>query len=945
MTQREKLKFVNATVTDDSSNDTTVVTMNSAGHIVKNSSGTSMTQRENLKFVNATVTDDSTNNTTVVTIEGSGHTVQDSSGTDMTQRTNLKFVNASVTDDSSNDATIITLKDIQYSSLPSPSADLVGLIVQYVGSTDANYTRGRFYECTTVTGGSTTYAWVPINTRDASLQNLVDLMDVAIDVQDLVDYDTIVWDSVSSKFVIGSIPEDVQYSSIPTASSDYLSKIIQYTGTTENGYTNGFFYKCVYENSEYSWVECQVQSGGSGTVETLGDVVGATAKKDGTTAILLWTDPEDVGNDIEWAGTKVVRKIGSAPVDDTDGTLVVNSTTKNNYSDDGYEDSNLVEGNVYYYRFFPYDSDGNVTIGSAEIVDMNSTIITIPTQSGSVTYDGTLKIPSFSPQTGYVKSGQTSGTNAGTYAMIASLSNRDYIWSDGTTEDKQISWTIGKYQRLTPAESTIAITNRDSSGKQMTFTDLYGRTIASVTSSNTSAVTATANGGSVTLFPGSTPGVSTITVTSTSSDNADVATCTFEAELSMALIYGFHIDGDESDPDNKVTYLEDAVGMTPAYMDFSEGEFNYGSWGNAFFMPRPCMLKLDGTVDYYLDPDDYTLKADGETPSDIADETYDGCAMMEWGRNGKKIWIKIVPDANDDTSANVYIANYQADSNYHDWSFHNCDGDSVDHFYTGIYPAVLSNSNTLLKSLSLNKVPLTVYGAGLNGLIDKVRALNPSNKVLWDNENYAVRVLITMLTVLILKSTNSNKIGKGIAVATSNFGSNCVVGQSNTRGLFYGTSGNGPVKVFGMEQYFGGIASVILGIIHPKADTNISVKMTYGQEDGSTKDDYYFDANSSSGYIDSGAQFNIGSSGYITKMKFTEHGFFPKVSGGSSSTYYCDGVGGIDTRYNMMCSFGTYLNSGEGQGMFCSQFWQGKRTDYGVASIVYHPLAPVEEEE
>lgn len=42
--------------------------------------------------------------------------------------------------------------------------------------------------------------------------------------------------------------------------------------------------------------------------------------------------------------------------------------------------------------------------------------------------------------------------------------------------------------------------------------------------------------------------------------------------------------------------------------------FSYGDWENAFFMPKPCMLKYDGTVDYYLDPSDYTIKA-GETPS------------------------------------------------------------------------------------------------------------------------------------------------------------------------------------------------------------------------------------------------------------------------------------------------------------------------------------------
>lgn len=95
-------------------------------------------------------------------------------------------------------------------------------------------------------------------------------------------------------------------------------------------------------------------------------------------------------------------------------------------------------------------------------------------------------------------------------------------------------------------------------------------------------------------------------------------------------VYAFHIDGSESDPEDAVTYMEDAVGMTPAYMDYANSKFNYGSWAGAFFMPQPCMVLQSGVVDYYLDPDDYTKKADG-TASDIADTTYEGNAMIEWG--------------------------------------------------------------------------------------------------------------------------------------------------------------------------------------------------------------------------------------------------------------------------------------------------------------------------
>ena len=125
---------------------------------------------------------------------------------------------------------------------------------------------------------------------------------------------------------------------------------------------------------------------------------------------------------------------------------------------------------------------------------------------------------------------------------------------------------------------------------------------------------------------------------------------------NAGLIYGFHISNNESDPSAKVTYLKDAAGMTPAHMDYSNGVFDYGSWENAFFMPRPCMLKSDGTVDYYLDPSDYSKKEDGVTASDVANTSYDGNAMMEWGSNDNQIWTKVVPDSNDPISGSVITA-------------------------------------------------------------------------------------------------------------------------------------------------------------------------------------------------------------------------------------------------------------------------------------------------
>ena len=145
----------------------------------------------------------------------------------------------------------------------------------------------------------------------------------------------------------------------------------------------------------------------------------------------------------------------------------------------------------------------------------------------------------------------------------------------------------------------------------------------------------------------------------------------------MTYIYGFHIDPDESDSYDCVTYLADAVGMTPAAMGTTA--FNYGSWKNAFFMPKPCMLKFDGTVDYYLDPNDYTKKVDG-TASDVGNLAYGGNAMMEF----PLIWYKFEAGVAEGEGY-FYVSNKKVDNTYKCWSNMDCDGSIINHFYMPIY--------------------------------------------------------------------------------------------------------------------------------------------------------------------------------------------------------------------------------------------------------------------
>ena len=48
--------------------------------------------------------------------------------------------------------------------------------------------------------------------------------------------------------------------------------------------------------------------------------------------------------------------------------------------------------------------------------------------------------------------------------------------------------------------------------------------------------------------------------------------------------YGVKINKNDSNPATRVTYLYDAVGMNPAKMDFASGAFDFGDWGDIWFV-------------------------------------------------------------------------------------------------------------------------------------------------------------------------------------------------------------------------------------------------------------------------------------------------------------------------------------------------------------------------
>lgn len=400
------------------------------------------------------------------------------------------------------------------------------------------------------------------------------------------------------------------------------------------------------------------------------------------------------------------------------------------------------------------------------------------------------------------------------------------------------------------------------------------------------------------------------------------------------VVYGFHVNGAESDPAAMVTYLKDAVGMTPAKMNFTDDYFDYGSWKDAFFMPRPCMLKYDGAVDYYLDPDDYTKKTDG-TASDVADTSYGGNAMMEWGQNGKKIWLKVVPDV-DTKSGTVYIADHQVDSTFHAWSFINNQGILVDHFYTPIYNGAKVDSK--LRSISGLDYNYLTTAMTVAQEVTAAKANNPGSDVLWNTEVYADIMLINFLLILIGKNMNTASVfGEGRRSQASAATSILSTGTMDTKGMFWGSNTTAyGVKVFGMENWWGNQWRRYAG--HINASGTEKVKLTYTTKDGSAATSYNTDGTD---YLTTGVTGHTGTSGgYCNEMRFTPYGMTPVAASGTSSTYYCDGLWFYDGQTDYALR-GGFCHDGAVVGAFyCSLTTAATRTSwYFGAAVSCKPLA------
>lgn len=251
-----------------------------------------------------------------------------------------------------------------------------------------------------------------------------------------------------------------------------------------------------------------------------------TALTDGTTSVTIEYTEGGVTKTAEQAITVVHRltkiEITAQPTKKVyeygDSFQSAGMVVKATYSDGatanvtGYSCSPTVLSTVGTQTITVSYTERNVTKTATTSVTVNrKTISTVPSQSGSLTYNGGSQSPTWNNyNTAQLTiGGTTTGTNAGSYtATFTPKSN--YRWADGTTTAKSVSWSIGKAAgslSISPASMTLDTTTKS---KTIAVTRSGDGTISAV-SSNTAAATVSVSGNTVTVT-GKANGSATITI-------------------------------------------------------------------------------------------------------------------------------------------------------------------------------------------------------------------------------------------------------------------------------------------------------------------------------------------------------------------------------------------------------------------------------------------------
>lgn len=481
-------------------------------------------------------------------------------------------------------------------------------------------------------------------------------------------------------------------------------------------------------------------------------------------------------------------------------------------------------------------------------------------------FSATIKVTAKSSSVVTIKKGATTQTatsngtasftvkEAGTYSVYATYND---VQSSSTSVTATTSGST-----YTASVSFITLTVVVDSGSTIVvskgsynYTKVgTGSDVFYLPETGTWVISATKNGDSVS---------DTISITSYSA---------YSKTLAYYKVYGVTIDLFNSNSTSAVTYTDDAVGMTAGS----------SAWDSLpiFKDIKPCVM-VNGVVEYYLNPSDFTKKANGNT-ADIT--TVGNDVMIEIPKVGFKITtsgstltIKVTDNPNGASDGFKYYAHTR-----------DVEGD-CDKLYIGAYAGYVSSSKLYSSSAKTPTVSQT---------IGTFRTEAQARGSGYDLISFYPLTLLQCLFIIRYKSIDSQTaLGRGYvdcAAKTS-------TGATNANGMYYGsTSGTVHVKFAGIEDFWGNVYYWIDGL-YSDSSRNILTAFKDFNDTGS-------------GYTSRGQGASSSISGYMSKPQgTTESGFVAKETNGSSTTYFADYAA---LSASCVPIFGGYWTLGDDAGAF-----------------------------
>lgn len=242
-------------------------------------------------------------------------------------------------------------------------------------------------------------------------------------------------------------------------------------------------------------------------------------------------------------------------------------------------------------------TEAGVTKTAVQAITVERGTISVPTVSGSLTYNGQAQSPTL---TGYdadkmVLSGDTSGTNAGSYTAVVTPTAQ-YKWADGSTEAKNIQWSIAKATTSITFEPTSVSLDTSTTSQAVAVTYTGDGTL-SAQSDNSGVATASLEGTTLTVT-GVETGNTAIQVSASEGTNYTAASASLSVAVQFAIIIPVV-------PSQKGTLTYNGEAQMAEWNDLNTEELtlvgasyqtNAGTYTMGF-QPKPGYQWWDGTTE------------------------------------------------------------------------------------------------------------------------------------------------------------------------------------------------------------------------------------------------------------------------------------------------------------------------------------------------------------